>query len=422
MNITEKILAYASGKKKVEPGEIIEVDIDTAMCNDITGPLAVNAFNNLGVKKVWDNTKIVIVLDHQIPAESVDSASLHITLRKFAKEQRIPYFYDIGEGGVCHQVMMEKGHVSPGDIIVGADSHTCTYGSLGAFATGIGSTEIAAVFATGRLWFRVPESIKVNVTGSLRDFVFAKDLVLKLIDEIKADGAIYNALEISGSTIKELSISGRMTICNMAVEMGAKTGIIEPDEKTLSFLKGKSKNVPKIFRSDRTANYKDTLQLDVDSLEPQVAVPYSVDNIKPVSEIESVEIDQAFLGSCTNGRLEDLKIAAAILKGKKVKKYVRMLVVPASQEVYLQALREGLIEVFIEAGAYFCDPTCGACFGGQCGILGDGEVCISSSNRNFIGRMGSSKSKVYLASPATVAASALTGKLTDPQTIGELKL
>ena len=418
MNIAEKILARASGREEVEPGEIVEAEIDAAMVNDITGPLTVKAFKDMSAEKVWDRERVVIVLDHQVPADSINSAELHLTMRRFAREQDLPYFYDIGEGGVCHQVMPEKGHVSPGDLIVGADSHTCTYGAFGAFATGIGSTEMAAVFATGKLWFKVPESYKIHVSGKFRDLVTAKDLALKLVGEIGADGAIYKALEIGGPTIKELSVSGRMTLCNMAVEMGAKTGIVEPDEKTLKFLQGRMRKPPRIFKSDADAEYEETFNFEVDTLEPQVAVPYSVDNVKPVSEVGDVEVDQAFLGSCTNGRLEDLRMAASILKGRRVKKYVRMLVVPASQEVYLQALREGLVEIFVEAGAYFCDPTCGACFGGQCGVLGDGEVCISSSNRNFVGRMGSPKSRVYLASPATVAASALTGKITDPRSVG----
>jgi len=419
MNIAEKILARASGKEEVEPGEIVEARIDAAMANDITGPLMVEAFQDMGAEKVWDKERAIIILDHQVPADSVHSARLHLTLRRFAKEQGLPYFYDVGEGGVCHQVMPEKGHVSPGDLIVGADSHTCTYGAFGAFATGIGSTEMAAVFATGHLWFKVPESFKITFSGRLMDFVTAKDLTLKLVGEIGADGAIYKALEIGGPTIGELTVSGRMTICNMAVEMGAKTGIIEPDEKTLSFLQGRTRKAPVMVKSDADAEYEEEYEFEVDSLEPQIAVPYSVDNVKSVGDVGDVEIDQAFLGSCTNGRLEDLRAAASILKGKKVKKYVRMLVVPASQDVYLQALNEGLPELFVKAGAYFCDPTCGACFGGQCGILAEDEVCISSSNRNFVGRMGSPKSRVYLASPATVAASALTGKITDPRMIGK---
>jgi len=313
--------------------------------------------------------------------------------------------------------MPEQGHVRPGEVIVGSDSHTCTYGAFGAFATGIGSTELAAVFATGKLWFRVPEVIKIDVTGNFQKLVTAKDLTLNIVGKIGADGAIYKGLEFGGSTIRDMTIDGRMVLCNMAVEMGAKAGIIEPDQKTLDYVKGRTDKPFKPVKSDPDATYEKVVDMDVSDLEPQVAVPHSVDNVKPVSEVEDTEVDQAFIGSCTNGRLEDLRSAAQILKGKKIVRSVRLVVIPASQEIYLNALNEGLIKTFMESGATIGNPNCGPCLGGHMGILAEGEACISTSNRNFIGRMGSTKSFVYLASPATVAASALTGKITDPRKV-----
>ncbi len=419
MNIIEKILANASGKREVSPGEIIEASIDVAMIHDLTGPLAIKSFRKIGAKKVWDNKRIVVILDHIVPASSVISANLHRIVRNFVEEQNIENFYDVGRGGVCHQVMPEKGHVRPGEVIVGADSHTCTYGAFGAFATGIGSTEMAAVFATGKLWFRVPEVIKVNVTGKFRKLVTAKDLTLNVVGNIGADGAIYKGLEFGGATIREMSVDGRMVLCNMAVEMGAKAGIIEPDQKTLDYVKDRTDKTIKPVKSDPDAVYERVLDVDISDLEPQVAVPHSVDNVKPVSEVEDIEVDQAFIGSCTNGRLEDLRSAARVLKGKRIAGGVRLVVIPASQEIYLNALNEGLIKTFMEAGATIGNPNCGPCLGGHMGILAEDEVCISSSNRNFVGRMGSTKSYVYLASPATVAASAITGTITDPRRLKE---
>jgi 3-isopropylmalate/(R)-2-methylmalate dehydratase large subunit len=419
MNILEKILADASGKQHVSPGEIVEANIDAAMIHDLTGPLAIKSFREIGAKKVWNNQRIVVIMDHIVPASSIISANLHRTVRNFVEEQNIQNFYDVGRGGVCHQVMPEKGHVRPGEVIVGADSHTCTYGAFGAFATGIGSTEMAAVFATGKLWFRVPEVIKVNVTGKLPKMVTAKDVTLNIVGRIGADGAIYKGLEFCGSTIREMSVDGRMVLCNMAVEMGAKAGIIEPDQKTLDYVKVRTDKPFKPVKSDSDSVYEKTVDVDVSALEPQVAVPHSVDNVKPVSEVEDVQVDQGFIGSCTNGRLEDLRFAAQILKGKKIARGVRLVVIPASQEIYLNALKEGLIKTFMDAGATIGNPNCGPCLGGHMGILAEGETCISSSNRNFVGRMGSTKSFVYLASPATVAASAITGKITDPRTAKE---
>jgi len=415
MNITEKILANASGKKAVHPGEIVDANVDMIMVHDLTGPLAVEAFKKIGTPKVWDNKKVVVILDHQVPAESVKAAELHKTMRQFAKDQNLT-FYDVGRGGICHQVMPEKGHVNPGEVIVGADSHTCTYGAFGAFATGIGSTEAAAVFATGKIWFKVPPTIKIDVKGNFQKNVTPKDLILAIIGKLGVDGAIYRATEFTGPTIKSMSIAGRMTICNMAVEMGAKNGIIAPDETTRKFLVDRVKALQdfKSLQSDKDATYEKTVEFDVSKMPSQVACPSSVDNVKPTSEIGTIPIEQAFIGSCTNGRLEDLQVAAQILKGRKVKDGVRALVIPASQEVYRQAMREGLLEIFTDAGAIVCGSACGPCLGGHIGLLAAGETCVSSSNRNFIGRMGSTQAKVYLASPATVAASAVTGKITDP--------
>jgi 3-isopropylmalate/(R)-2-methylmalate dehydratase large subunit len=419
LNISEKILANASGKETVHTGEIIDARVDVIMVHDLTGPLAIEAFKRIGIPKVWDNKKIVIILDHQIPAESVKMAELHKTLRKFAKDHSIR-LYDVGEGGICHQVMPEKGYVTPGALIVGADSHTCTYGAFGSFATGIGSTEAAAVFATGKLWLKVPETIKFIIEGNFANYVTPKDLVLSMIGKMGVDGAIYKSLEFTGQTMRKMSIAGRMTVCNMAVEMGAKNGIVEPDEITLKFLEGR---VPKErllinhWKSDIDAKYEKTISIDVSNLAPQIACPNSVDNVKSIGELGDIDINQAFIGSCTNGRIEDLRTAAQIMKGKKVKTGVRALVIPASQEVYAQALKEGLVEIFTEAGALVCGATCGPCLGGHIGLLASGEVCISTSNRNFIGRMGSPEAHVYLASPAVVAASALKGKLTDPTKI-----
>ena len=418
MNITEKILAKASGKKAVHPGEIVDANVDMVMVHDLTGPLAVEAFKKIGIQKVWNNKKVVVILDHQVPAESVKAAELHKTMRQFAKDQNLQ-IYDVGKGGICHQVMPEKGHVTPGAVIVGADSHTCTYGAFGAFATGIGSTEAAAVFATGKIWFKVPPTIKINVKGNFQKYVTPKDLILNIIGKMGVDGAIYKSTEFTGPTIKKMCIAGRMTLCNMAVEMGAKNGIIEPDEITRKFLEGRVKTLPDFdaLKSDKDAVYDCTVEFDVSKMEPQVACPSSVDNVKPVSEVGNVPIEQAFIGSCTNGRIEDLRLAAEVLNGKRVKDGVRALVIPASQEVYRQALNEGLLEIFTDAGAIVCGSACGPCLGGHIGLLAAGESCVSTSNRNFIGRMGSTQASVYLASPATVAASAVTGKLTDPTTL-----
>jgi len=414
MTMAEKILAKASGSKESEAGEIIMANIDVAMTHDLTGPLSVESFEKIGVQKVWDPEKIVIVFDHQVPADSIDAANNHMIMRKFVERQGIKNFYDVREG-VCHQVLPEKGHVVPGEVVVGTDSHTCTHGALGAFATGIGSTDMAMVFATGKLWFKVPETIKFDITGKLQDNVFAKDIVLDIIGKIGADGATYKACEFGGETTRNMNISDRMVLCNMAIEMGGKTGMVEPDQKTINYLKGRSNKPYEIVKTDNEASSLEIMQIGVNELEPQIACPHNVDNVKPVSEVEGTHIDQVFLGSCTNGRLSDLRTAAKIIKGKDVSKTVRMLVIPASREVYTKAMDEGLLRTFVDSGALVCNPCCGPCLGGHIGLVGPGEVSLSTSNRNFKGRQGSPEAEVYLSSAAVAAASAITGKITDPR-------
>jgi 3-isopropylmalate/(R)-2-methylmalate dehydratase large subunit len=414
MTVTEKILARASGRERVSPGEIVKARIDMAMMNDITTVLAINSMMEMDRKRVWDPDKVIMILDHVAPASSVAAAEVQKTMREFAEEQGIKGFYEVGEG-VCHQIMPEKGYIHPGDVVAGADSHTCTYGALGAFATGVGSMDMAAVLATGKLWFRVPETMRIEVEGQLPEMVTPKDIILNIAGEIGAEGAAYRAMEFHGPTVKEMGIGGRMTLCNMAIEMGGKSGIVEADDKTRAYLEGRTKTPFKVVLSDTDAEYSEAMSFDVTDLEPKVAAPSSVDNVKSVSELAGKRIDQVFIGSCTNGRLEDLEMAARILKGKQVHSGVRLIVTPASREVYLGALQSGLIETFVKAGAIVTNPTCSVCWGGFIGILAAGEVCLSTSNRNFVGRMGSPKAEVYLASPATAAASAIRGVIADPR-------
>lgn len=414
MTMAEKILAKAAGLDETEAGNIVMANIDVAMIHDLTGPLSVKSFQKIGVDKVWDPEKIVVLFDHQVPADSLDAAQNHIFLREFVENQEINNFYDVREG-VCHQVLPEKGHVVPGEVVVGTDSHTCTHGALGAFATGIGSTDMAMVFATGKLWFKVPETIKFEIEGKLSKNVYSKDVVLDIIGQVGADGATYQACEFGGETTREMSVSDRMALCNMAIEMGGKTGMVEVDEKTINYLKGRTNKPHKIFKTDDDADSLTTMYVDVNDLEPQIACPHNVDNVKPVGEVDGTPIDQIFMGSCTNGRLEDLRVAAKILKGKQVSNDVRMLVIPASREIYRQALDEGLMNIFVDAGALVCNPCCGPCLGGHVGFLGPGEVSLSTSNRNFKGRQGSSDAEVYLSSAAVAAASAIKGVITDPR-------
>ena len=413
MTMSEKILAKASNKKSCEADEIVMANIDVAMTHDLTGPLSVESFEKIGTEKVWDPSKIVIPFDHQVPADSLDAANNHIIMRKFVKEQGIENFYDVNEG-VCHQILPELGHVVPGEVIVGTDSHTCTQGALGAFATGIGSTDMAMVFSTGKLWFKVPETIRFNIEGQLKENVYAKDVILNIIGQVGADGATYKACEFAGNTVSNMTVSDRMVLCNMAIEMGGKTGLVEPDEKTLNYVKARSNKPYEVFKTDLDAPSLEIIDIDVDNLEPQVACPHNVDNVKPVSEVDK-EIDQVFLGSCTNGRISDLRQAAKILKGNKIANGVRMLVIPASKEVYTKALNEGLINIFVESGALVCNPCCGPCLGGHVGLIGPGEVSLSTSNRNFKGRQGSPEGEVYLSSAAVAAASAIEGKIIAPK-------
>ncbi|MFQ6134402.1 MAG: 3-isopropylmalate dehydratase large subunit [Nitrososphaerales archaeon] len=418
MNIIEKILSKASGEDEVTPGQIVDAKIDYAMINEITGYLVAKYFKDVGAKKVWDPERVTIILDHTIPAPTAQAAEVHRIVREFARELGIPGFYDVGRGGVCHQVMVEKGYVKPGEVIVGADSHTVTYGALGAFSTGIGSTEMTSVFITGRLWFKVPKVIRIDVVGEFKRFVGAKDLFLRVAKDIGFGGATYMGLEFTGPAVKDMSVSSRMTLCNMAIEVGAKAGIVEPDEKTVEYVKSRTSDPFTPLNGDSDAEYTRTLSIDVDGMPPQVACPDAVDNVKPVSELEDVELDQIYIGSCTNGRIEDLRAAADIIRGRKVNPRTRLVVVPASQEVFIDAMNEGLIQTFAEAGAAIATASCGACYGGHLGVLAAGETCLSTTNRNFIGRMGDPKSKIYLGSPTVAAASAITGRITDPNSVG----
>jgi len=410
--ISEKILSKHAGKD-VNAGEIIIAEIDFAMSQDGTTPLAIKAFKDMNSTKVWNSDRIAFVIDHSAPSPNEGVSNLHEMMREFAQMHNTRV-YDIG-CGVCHQLMPEQGHVVPGDLVVGADSHTCTYGALGAFATGIGSTDIAAVFASGRLWFKVPETIKINFNGSLPKGVYSKDLALFLAGKLTADGATYQALEYYGNVIEGLSMDARFTISNMAIEVGAKTGLMEADEKTLKWVKDHSNREPDIVKADKDAEYAKVLDFDISDIEPQIAKPHRVDNVCGVSEVSGTRIDEAYLGTCTNGRLEDLRIAAGILKGKKVSRDVRFIVAPVSREIYLNSIKEGILQILINAGASVVTPGCGPCVGTHNGVPADNENVISTANRNFKGRMGNSNAFIYLASPATVAASALKGRVADPR-------
>jgi 3-isopropylmalate/(R)-2-methylmalate dehydratase large subunit len=413
--IAEKILQRASGETEVEPGDIVEAKVDIAMSHD-NAALVSKHFKTIGVEKVWDPERIVILLDHRVPANSVQTATGHKAIRDFVSEQNLPNFYDMN-AGICHQVLSEKGHVRPGELIVGTDSHTTTHGAFGAFATGIGATEMSTVWAVGSLWLKVPETIRIEVDGSLPPQVYSKDVILNIIGALGADYADYKAVEFYGDVISELSIASRMVISNQAMEMGAKVAIIPPDEKTVEHVRSRTDRPFTQVLANDDAQYSDNKVFDVSELEPQVACPHSPANVKNISEVAGTPVNQAFLGSCTNGRLEDLQIAADILKGKRIASTTRMIVIPASWEIYSEAMHKGLLDVFLDADATIVNPGCGPCLGAHQGILADGEKAISSSNRNFKGRMGSTESEVYLSSPAVVAASAIKGEITDPRTI-----
>ncbi|RKY47894.1 MAG: 3-isopropylmalate dehydratase large subunit [Candidatus Neomarinimicrobiota bacterium] len=414
--LVEKILAAHSGRDKVTPGEIVNADIDIIMCHDVTTTPAIELLEKYGIKRVFDPDRIVIMPDHFVPNKDIKAAEMVKRIREWAKEQNIKNFYEIGRHGICHALLPEQGYVKPGTTIICGDSHTTTHGAFGAFATGVGSTDLAAALATGKLWFKVPETILVEIKGKVPDGVYAKDIILKVISILGVDGATYKAIEFTGEVVEQMSMESRMTMCNMAIEAGGKVGVIEPDEITFDYLRRTGvEDDFTIYRSDDDARFSDVIKLDVSEMEPVVAFPHLPSNVKNVSEAEGIRIDQAFLGSCTNGRLEDLRVAAEVLKGRKIAEHVRMIVIPATTEIWKQADREGLLYTFMEAGATVSTPTCGPCLGGHMGILASGERCISSTNRNFVGRMGSPESEVYLASPATVAASAIDGKIADPR-------
>ena len=416
MTLAEKILAAHTDKKTVSPGELISVSVDLILANDITAPLAIKEFRRIGVDKVFDPHKVVMVPDHFVPNKDIPSAEQAKMMREFALEQGVIYF-EVGEMGIEHVILPEKGLVLPGDVVIGADSHTCTYGAVGAFATGMGSTDIASAMATGEIWMKVPPTIKFVYNGKLGKWVSGKDLILYTIGDIGVDGALYSAMEFTGEAISALSMDSRFTMANMAIEAGAKAGIFRVDDKILDYVKPRAKRPYTVYEPDSDAHYSQVIEYDVSKIEPQVAFPHLPSNAKPLSKVGEIEIDQAVIGSCTNGRIEDLTIAAEVLRGRKVNKRVRCIVIPGSQEVYLQALRQGLIETFIESGAVVSTPTCGPCLGGYMGILAAGERCVSTTNRNFVGRMGSTESEVYLANPAVAAASAILGKIGGPENV-----
>ena len=421
MTITEKILAAHSGKKWVSPGELLDVRLDLALGNDITAPLAIQAFKEIGLKRVFHRDRVVLVSDHFTPAKDIPSAEQCKILREFAKAYRLTHFYEMGDCGIEHALLPEKGLALPGEVIIGADSHTCTYGALGAFSTGVGSTDLGAAMATGRLWLKVPESLKLVYRGKLNPWVSGKDLILFTIGAIGVDGALYQAMEFCGEAIQTLPMASRFTMANMAIEAGGKNGIIEPDEITLRFVKPRAKKPYKIYRSDREAKYADVREYDVSKIHPQVALPHIPSNVKDVREVGKIEIDQVVIGSCTNGHLDDLRVAAKILKGRKIAPSIRLIVIPATQEIYHQALKEGLFEIFLAADAVISPPTCGPCLGGYMGVLAGGERALATTNRNFRGRMGHAESEVYLSSPAVAAASAIRGRICHPEEVVKKK-
>ncbi len=415
MNISEKILAKASNKDEVSPGDTVNANIDIAMSHDGTSPPTIKVFEKLA-DKVWDPEKIVLVFDHNVPANTMGSAEFQQVVRDFAKKQGIKNIYKQGEG-ICHQVLPQEGHVKPSDVIVGADSHTCTYGAFGAFSTGLGATDLAMVYATGQTWFNVPETLKINVNGSLQENVYSKDLILNIIKTLGSYGGTYKSLEFHGETIDNLSVDARMTMTNMVIECGAKNGIMVPNKSTKEYLAQRGITNYTITTPDKDAEYEKIYDFDVDDLRPQVACPHNVDNVEDIDKVEGTSINQAVLGSCTNGRYEDLVQAADVLKDHKVHEDVQLLVFPASRKIYQKAIDEGIIQTFLESNAIVCNPGCGPCLGAHMGVMTDDMTCISTTNRNFLGRMGSAKSYVYLSNPAVVAASAITGEITDPQNI-----
>lgn len=420
MTIAEKILAEHAGKKEVSAGEIINAKIDFVLANDITAPIAIKEFEKIGVKDVFDKERIALIPDHFTPQKDIKAAEQCKILRDFAKKYKIKYYFEIGRVGIEHVLLPEEGLVVPGDLVIGADSHTCTYGALGAFATGVGSTDAAVAMATGECWFKVPETIKFIYYGKLNRWVGGKDIILHTIGDIGVDGASYMVMEFTGEVIDTLSMSGRFTICNMAIEAGAKAGIIVPDRITEEYIKEKAKRPYKFYTSDKDAKYFDIKEYDCSKIPPVVACPHLPSNVKPAEELTHIRIDQVVIGSCTNGRIEDLREAAYVLKGRKVHPDVRMIIIPATQKIYMEALKEGLIEIFLEAEAIVSPPTCGPCLGGHMGILAKGEIAIATTNRNFVGRMGHPESEVYLSNPAVAAASGVLGRIGTPEELGLL--
>ena len=420
MTMTQKILADHAGVKEVHAGELIEANVDIVMANDITGPMALPIFKKMA-DKVFDKDKVVLVPDHFTPNKDIKSAENSKAIREFSREQGLTHHMEQGKCGVEHAILPESGIVVAGDAVIGADSHTCTYGAIGAFSTGVGTTDIATGMATGQLWFKVPSAIKFNLHGKLPKYVSGKDVILHIIGRIGVDGALYKSMEFTGEGVKELSMADRFTICNMAIEAGAKNGIFPVDEAAIEYLDKHAKRDYKIYEADKDAEYEEVVDVDLSAIRPTVAFPHLPGNAKTVDEIEAMDkiyIDQVVIGSCTNGRMEDLRKAAAILKGKKVADNVRVMVVPATQKIYLQCILEGILETFVEAGCAVNTPSCGPCMGGHMGVLAKGEKCVSTTNRNFVGRMGHVDSEIYLASPAVAAASAVTGKISQPSDLG----
>ena len=417
MTITEKILAAHCGAEELKPGQFIMAEVDLCLGNDITAPIAIEEFEKAGFGRVFDNTKIALVPDHFTPNKDIKAATLAKQLRDFARKHEIVHYWEVGRVGIEHALLPEQGLVGPGQLIIGADSHTCTYGAVGAFSTGVGSTDLAACFATGKVWLRVPESLKFNFTGDLPRWVGGKDLILYTIGRIGVDGALYRAMEFCGPVIGDLAMDDRLTMCNMAIEAGGKSGIVPPDEVTHAYCDGRAKGATRYLASDEDAAFAETYDWDVTGLEPQVAAPFLPSNTHPVSELKDVTIDQVVIGSCTNGRISDLRTAAEILRGRKVDARVRLIVFPATQDIYKQALDEGLIDIFIDAEAAVSTPTCGPCLGGHMGVLAAGERALATTNRNFRTRMGHRESEVYLCNPAVAAASAITGRITSPDEV-----
>ncbi|MGZ6231527.1 MAG: 3-isopropylmalate dehydratase large subunit [Syntrophales bacterium] len=415
MTITEKILCRHTDLKEIHPGMLINAGVDIALGNDITAPIAIAEFRKAGGVKVFDRDKVVLIPDHFTPNKDIDSAQQCKFIREFAREQGLTHYYDVGEVGIEHALLPEQGIVLPGDLVIGADSHTCTYGALGAFATGVGSTDLAAAMMTGEVWFKVPETMKILFSGLMKKWVSGKDLILYIIGRIGVDGALYKAMEFTGETIGQLSMADRLTIANMVIEAGAKNGIFIPDDITKAYVADRAKRPYSFYNSDPDARYADVIEIDVSNIEPQVAFPHIPSNVRGISQVGDIRIDQVVIGSCTNGRIEDLRVAAGILKNKEAALHVRLIIVPATQGIYKQALQEGLIETFIDAHAAVSTPTCGACLGGHMGVLAAGEKAVSTTNRNFIGRMGHTGSEVYLASPAIAAASAVLGRIAGPE-------